>query len=170
MFSWLLLLSVEQWVKKPVYWSSHYGSDSWSVYEVIGEPDVYPDYGDLRRSWAQNSDFLDANQFIEVEFEESVILTKLSIYETYHAGGITAIYANRGPCHGQWVLLWTTDGVQDIESSRIFEPPLATVDFPVKVVRLELDCQDNYVEIDAIKMTGVPIGPQGKSCQPFALI
>ena len=144
--------------------------DDWSVYELIGEPDVYPNYGHLKGSWAQNSDFLDAYQFVEVEFEESVILTKLSIYETFHAGGITAIYANRGSCHGQWVLLWTTDEVQDIESSRIFEPPLATVDFPVRVVRLELDCHDKQVEIDAIKMTGIPVGPQGKSFHPFALI
>ena len=31
---------------------------------MIGEPDVYPEYGDIRGTWAQKD--IDANQYIEV--------------------------------------------------------------------------------------------------------
>ena len=154
-------ITEEQWVEKAVYWSSQKESDEGAL-EIVGPPDVYPIYGDEYGIWQQNSDFRDENQFIEVQFEEAVHISVIHIYETYHAGGITAIYARRGSCHNQWELMWTTDGVQDIESSRIFSPSLTPVDFPVKVVRIELDCQGEYRGIDAVQMTGTLIGAQGK--------
>lgn len=51
----------------------------WSANQVIGEPKVYPRYGDIQGSWASRS--CTANEFLEVRYMyntriNSTILTK----------------------------------------------------------------------------------------------
>ncbi len=78
--------------------------NTWSAQCIIGTPKVYPNYGDLQNAWAQASDF-HSNHFIELEFPEEVYVTKLNIYETYHAGGVVRIKL-KNLLKNSWKLVW----------------------------------------------------------------
>ena len=142
----------KQWVHKVLSYSSEYSSKDGSANQVKGKPDVYPDYGDKEEAWT--SKYLDEFQFIEVMFKDALFVRSLNIYETFHAGGVKSIFG-RNPT-GNWQKLWGINHVQDIKEARIFSPPLKIVEFPIKVIRIEIDCTvaDSWVEIDAIQMIG----------------
>ena len=58
---------------------------------------------------------------LKVEFDTAVNVHSISIYETYHAGAVVKV-SLRDP-DGIWVPVWTGDA-EEIEESRIFQPPL----------------------------------------------
>ena len=64
-------------------------------------------------------------------------MTGLDIYETYHAGGVKAIFG-KDPA-GSWKQMWRTEGIQVLHSSRIFTPPLQVVLFE-PVMRKQAFC------------------------------
>lgn len=146
-----------QWVYRVTGFSSQYNDHSWSANQVIGPPNVYPSYGDLRNTWA--SKVIDANQFINLEFQEALYVTAIDIYETFHAGGVKAI-SGKDP-GGAWVTLWSTDAVSVIGQARIFSPTLQKVGFPIKEIQILVDCSvsASWVEIDAVQMRGTRILP-----------
>jgi hypothetical protein len=111
-------------------------------------PRVYPAYGDNSASWAQST--FSAMEFIELEYPDELIITKLNIYETFHAGAVIRIkLKNR---FNIWETVWETSNAQNLETSRIFSPVLRSVTFKTKFVRLDLDCTvaNNWCEIDAV--------------------
>ncbi len=131
------------------YW---FEKDTWSARQVLGKPNVYPKYGDLEYTWAQDQGNLDSLQFIEVEFQTEVFASQINIYETCHAGAVIRIKLLNKESN-QWTTAWQSqNGPQNIESSRVFSPPLTMSTFKTNSVRLELDCStcQSYCEIDAI--------------------
>jgi hypothetical protein len=146
---------VRQWVGRVISFSSQYNEDTWSANKIIGPPLVFPNYGDLQNAWAQASDF-HANHFIELEFPEEVYVTKLNIYETYHAGSVVRIKI-KNPLNDDWKLVWESAvGPMNIETSRIFSPDLKKTLFKTKCVRLDIDCTaaNSFCEIDAVELVG----------------
>jgi hypothetical protein len=88
-------------------------------YQVIGEPKVYPQYGDLQGSWAPKNC---KKEFLEVEFPEELFIDAISIYETFHAGAVTHIGA-WNPMAQRYVPVYH-GAARNIEQSQIFEPKL----------------------------------------------
>lgn len=119
----------------------------------LGPPRNYPNYGDLQNTWAQANDNLGRN-FIELGFPQEVYVTRINVYETYHAGGIVAIKLRNKQLGGTWVSVWEAPNGQarNIEMSRIFSPELERSSFRTDEIRLELDCSvsNSYCEIDAV--------------------
>ncbi|XP_056019555.1 uncharacterized protein LOC125669622 isoform X2 [Ostrea edulis] len=152
------------WVREITNYSSQYNNSGWSARTVIGQPRVYPRYGDLQGSWASAAK--DAHQFIEVAFEKKLYLREINIYETYHAGGVKRVSAK--DVGGNWVTLYETDHCQCIDSSRIFSPQFNQPKFPVDELRIDIDCtaSGSWVEIDAINIVGTtkPDMPSLSSC------
>jgi speckle-type POZ protein len=128
---------------------------NWSAVQIIGQPKVYPEYGDRHGAWAQRD--RDSQQFIVVKFAQSIYLTALNIYETYHAGGIVRIKARNNEAD-QWVTVWESPNQQPevVQQSRIFSPILEKITFKTDAIRLDVDCSlaNSWCEIDAIEMIG----------------
>ena len=61
----------------------------------------------------------------QVGLNEIVNVQSISIYETYHAGAVVKV-SLRDP-HGNWVPVWRGQA-QNIQQSRIFQPPLQVQD------------------------------------------
>ena len=118
----------------------------------LGPPRNYPNYGDLHNTWAQSTDNLGAN-FIELAFPQPVYVTRVNIYETFHAGGVISIKL-RNTQLNTWVTVWTAPNneASNIESSRIFSPELERTTFKTNEIRLDIDCSvsNSYCEIDAV--------------------
>ncbi|KAK3091302.1 hypothetical protein FSP39_018785 [Pinctada imbricata] len=143
---------LRQWVKKVTAFSSQYNNSSWAANCVIGNPRVYPQYGDLHGAWASKD--IDANQFVELCYEEAVFIDEINIYETYHAGAVKRVAA-KNPT-GHWETIYETPRCQKINKSRIFTPPIQRPDYPVDELRVEVDCTacGTWAELDAIELVG----------------
>ncbi|KAH3706035.1 hypothetical protein DPMN_065414 [Dreissena polymorpha] len=142
-----------QWISRVLTFSSVYSPSSWSAQQIIGVANVFPVYGDEIQAWAPKD--IDANQFLEFEFPNKVNVSKIDIYETYHAGGVKAV-----KCYdvtGTWITLWSTAQVSVIKHSRIFSPSFtSTTTCFSNHIRLDIDCSqaNSWVEIDAVMLHG----------------
>lgn len=102
-------------------------------------------------AWAQQ--YIDNLQYIVFKYEEPVYLTKLKIYETYHAGAVIKIRVKNSDTD-EFVTVWRApeNRPQDISKSRIFSPLLEQTFFATQEIRLDLDCSFavSWCEIDAV--------------------
>ncbi|XP_048237179.1 uncharacterized protein LOC125372143 [Haliotis rufescens] len=141
------------WVESVVQFSSQYGYLDWSAENIVGPPDVFPDYGDDPNAWASAE--WTGIEWIEVQISQSLYITKVDIYETYHAGGVKRVSA-WNPSTSSWDVLWQVSAVSVLAASRIFSPPIQTPTYKTDQLRIEVDCgpAQHWVELDAVKVTG----------------
>ena len=59
---------------------------------------------------------------LQLQYDQALYVSRIDIYETFHAGGVKAVLA-KDP-GGQWQQLWKTESVEDIGQARIFSPPI----------------------------------------------
>jgi speckle-type POZ protein len=152
---WSWTEDVELWVKRVVEFSSEYNNHSWAACCVIGEPRVYPRYGDIQGAWAQGN--VSDSEYIIVEFAEKLFIESVEAYETLNAGAIVRISAWNAD-GGEWITRWEADNLmpQVIQTSRCFMPTLQKADFATDRLKLELNCTlaQSWCEIDAVKIKG----------------
>lgn len=154
----------EQWASS-VTASSEYGSDGWSAAQVTGEPDAYPECGDMTEAWA--SETPDQKEWLDVSFDTAVIPTEIEIYQTYNPGAITLVEVideNRIA----YTVYEADPTVQDVCPS-ILTINVDQVAMPVKRVKIYLDqsATGEWNEIDAVKLIGIPL--EGGSAPPPAV-
>ncbi|MGB3945108.1 MAG: hypothetical protein WBK88_09985, partial [Methanothrix sp.] len=83
--------------------SSEYSSTDWSALQATGEPDTYPDHGDITTAWAPLEE--DAGiEWLDLEYEVPILITRVEIFETYNPGAIIGleIYDREGGRHLAW--------------------------------------------------------------------
>ena len=149
--------------------SSQYGSEDgdWSAKQLVGQPDVYPKYGDDRLSWTPNN-MNNGRQWIEVGFREAVYVELVEIYETFNPGAVVKVELidEQGGSH----LIWEGSGGRSATTARIFSVDYTFVAVPCKGVRVTLDTDSvpGWNEIDAVSITGSYNSPwlgQGRSAE-----
>jgi hypothetical protein len=155
-----------QWVSAVTAFSSEYGGD-WSAVEVVGEPDIYPSYGDISGSWTVSASSTSI-EWLELQFALPVQVGSVEVYETYNPGRLIRIQT-RDP-NGVWDTVWTGEA-QDpstFSAARIFAPPLESRAYATQHVRLEVDfvTTSEYYEIDAVAVVSGPDGVACTSCIP----
>lgn len=133
--------------------SSEYGSGDWSAQQMLGEPDVYPNYGDYGRAWAPSSRN-NGLQWAELGFAEAVYVESVDIYETFNAGATVKVELL--DTTGRWHLLWDSTGGSAGGSARVFSVKNGIVTVPCQRVRITLDTDSvsGWNEIDAVSITG----------------
>ncbi|XP_067650151.1 uncharacterized protein [Haliotis asinina] len=144
---------ISLWVDSVVDFSSQYRAVRWSAEKIVGPPDVYPAYGDDPDAWASAQ--WTGIEWIEVQFSQSLYITQVDIYETFHAGGVKEVSA-RNPSTSSWDVLWQVTSVSVITSSRIFSPPIQQSTYKTDQLRITVDCgpANHWVELDAVNVTG----------------
>ncbi|MDF0589842.1 hypothetical protein [Candidatus Methanocrinis natronophilus] len=142
-----------------IYWAAHatasseYSSDAWSALQATGEPDTYPDHGDIETAWAPLEE--DAGvEWLDLEYEVSVLINRVDIYETFNPGAVSGleIYDDTGDRH----LVWegTMEPAKEARISSIEIRPA----FPTNRIRILLDTTrvPGWNEIDAVGLIGTP--------------
>jgi len=146
---------MEQWVQSVRAFSSQYNTTGWGAHQVIGQPKVYPRYGDIQGAWAQKNPASLSVEWLELEFQEAVLISSIEIYETFNAGAVRRLSALND--RNEWVVIWSGQA-SPIKSSRIFKPSLNLHGkvLATKIIKLDLDCSraDSWCEIDAVKLIG----------------
>ena len=145
-----------QWAARATA-SSEYSSTGWSALQATGEPDTYPSHGDIRTAWASLEE--DAGiEWLDLEYEVPVRISRIEIYETYNPGAITGIeiYDQNGGRQLAW-----EESMEPARTARI-SPIEIDADFPSDRIRIILDTRrvSGWNEIDAVALTGSRPLPQ----------
>ncbi|XP_046369798.2 uncharacterized protein LOC124144440 [Haliotis rufescens] len=146
--------TVETWMTSVIGVSSEFGvvDPRFLATQMLGPPDVYPNYGDLTGTWCAN--FYDDKQWIELAISEPMFVDQVYIYETYHAGGLQNLSVR--DTANSWHLVWTTPNIVVIPHSRIFAPDFQSPSFQVTGFRLHVDMTvaNGWVQMDAMLAVG----------------
>lgn len=175
---------IKQVVEKVVFFSSQYGSDkskSYTAANLAGKFYNYPNYGDFTQAfvlrsygpwWEMSPSFrapidksrrkLNSEDFVDLQFEESVYPTKIEILETYNPGAVVGVLAlesvssfskSKKP---RWRTLWCGAPQDCPARARKFTPPLKRLNHPTKLIRLEFNQShlSYYTELDAVILYG----------------
>jgi hypothetical protein len=122
----------------------------WDADQVIGKPNVYPQYGDIDSAWASLEED-DQIEFLDVNFEGAGPINFIDVYETYNPGAIEKIELFN-PDSNSFETVYTATPFPANPTSRIFRAafPLTTYDVTRAKISLRSDFVTGWNEIDAI--------------------
>lgn len=176
--------------KEVTDYSSQYGSYnslSYVAVNVVGGPEVYPEYGDYAETFSARTygpwwllhSISDRNfktilpkerhaksqDYVELQYEHEVRPVALTVFETYNPGSVVRVLAF-DRLKNRWRELWIgkpTRGFRSRAWPRTLPPEQA---FPTRVLRLEFHHShlDYHAQIDAVLLAGVPTGPGSGPC------
>jgi len=121
---------------------------AWGVEQLIGEPDT-DGYGDQRTAWASASQD-GQEEWIMVDYPESVTPASVEVYETYNPGALTKV--SIFDALGREVVVWEgTDPIQPPAAGGVAKIPVSTI-WSTKQVKIYLDSAKTpgWNEIDTI--------------------
>uniref|UniRef100_H2ZMF1 F-box domain-containing protein n=1 Tax=Ciona savignyi TaxID=51511 RepID=H2ZMF1_CIOSA len=183
---------IKQYAVGIIDYSSQYGGEnrrsfSYSVSNIMGEPQIFPKYGDFTQAavmrtygpWWEKCEspkykkdnrprlFPFASQdYIDVVFDQAVYPWSIAIYETYNPGSLVRILALSIPLplidgFTHWEVLWDNPHPQHNlpTAARMFAPILREIKHRSRIIRLEF-CHSHleyYAELDAVELTGLTI-------------
>ena len=89
-----------QWASKLLRYSSQYGKKQYSAAQVLGKPNVLPNYGESPVAWAPESEDR-GREFVWVEFEEAIPVKQIVIGESLNPGSVSKVilYDESGKRH-----------------------------------------------------------------------
>ncbi len=138
--------------------SSEYGSINWSAQQLLGQPNVYPNYGDSGYAWA-SAEMNSGRQWVELGFLEAVYVEHVDIYETFNPGAIVNVELvdTKGNSH----LIWEAEGGPAATAARVLSVRNVSATVPAKGVRITVDTDSvsGWNELDAVSITGSYTSP-----------
>jgi len=154
----LSLTAQVRYADSVIAFSSQYSSTNWSAEQILGPPDTYPSYGDIRTAWsAETPD--DQREFIELHYANPAPVQSVAIYEIFNPGSVDTIYV-RNPDTDQWQVVWSgTAAPLSFPDSRIFIVNFAPTAFNVSELRIAVNSPavPGWNEFDAVGISSAPI-------------
>lgn len=127
----------------------------WSSFVVLGEPDTYPEYGDIQTAWA--SRYPDEMvELLAISFDTAQYVNNVSIYETFNPGAVSEVSV-RNKEDGSWMTVYEGGIELGLKAaSRIMEINFTTTSFLVDAVRINISSVlvEGWNEIDAVSISG----------------
>lgn len=140
-----------QWAAQVLRYSSQYGKKQYSATQVLGKPNVLPNYGESPVAWAPASEDK-GREFVWVEFDKAIPVKQIAIGESLNPGAVSKIilYDESGKRH---TVYENKHPANTMDRSRIFHVTLdAMTDYRVKKLWLELNTSavEGMQQIDCI--------------------
>ena len=137
------------WANRVIEFSSEYSDSDWSAEQILGQPDTYPQNGDLPTAWASESED-GQSEFVKVGYEVPAHITGVKIYETYNPGAVNRVEAIDG--EGDVHLLWQGAAETLPQKKRIFRIDVPATEYKVQAILIHFDSQQvkGWNQIDAV--------------------
>ncbi len=150
------LTEVRQWAAS-ASGSSQFGTDGWSFGQATGEPNTAT-CGDIRTAWASSSRV--GQDFLILDYAQSVIPTQINIYQTYNPGAIISVEVESITTSQNVSLPNSADPVGNTPCPGVFTLDVTEIDFPVDRVIIYVDqtLTNGWNEIDAVELVGLGEG------------
>jgi hypothetical protein len=141
-----------QYASEVLDFSSEYTSDCgpWSSCQILGEPDMYPEYGDSSENWANESPN-GGLEYLELGFSNPAPINYIDIYETYNPGSINQVSVKNSST-GLYEVVYTSSAEVAPEEARILHITFPLTTYDVSSVRIDMDTAlfDSFIQIDAV--------------------
>lgn len=177
---------IYQDVREVTDYSSQYGSCnsiSYVALNVIGAPEVFPEYGDYSETfsartygpwWLQHSisdrnfktilpkeRHVKSQDYLELQYEHHVYPAIVTVFETYNPGSVVRILAF-DRLKSRWKELWVGKPTKGAEACAWPRPVSSENAFPTRILRMEFHHAhlDYHAQIDAVVLAGPLKEPQ----------
>ncbi|PJF21461.1 MAG: hypothetical protein CUN56_10985 [Phototrophicales bacterium] len=146
--------------------TSEYSNPNWGFIQATGAPDTTV-CGDETTAWASATST--GMDILVLEYAELVQPTEINIYQTYNPGAIISVEVsnNTEPNAETYVLPNSEDPPGNTDCPGVFTieiteelPPINTV-----IIYLDQAITDNWNEIDAVELVGVPVNSDETSME-----
>jgi hypothetical protein len=152
------VIAQKQFAHKVEYVSREYNSypDGWCAAQMLGVPNVYPEYGDIEEAWTPAS-YGDQRDTVILSFWPSSSADSLFIYETNSPGFIDSVWVSPNATFG-WALVYSAVPSFYGDTSRLLSiniPSSVLALGPIKYVKFTVatDMAQDYVEVDAVALS-----------------
>lgn len=125
----------------------------WSGYQILGKPNVYPNYGDIPDAF-NPLQFGAQRDFIELGFDNNGPIDSIFIYQTYTPGFVDSVFV-KNPGTLAWDLVYSAIAAPTAPVATMLEIGFPMTSYTVKEVRFTLanDTATDWVEIDAVAIS-----------------
>jgi hypothetical protein len=126
----------------------------WCASQVLGEPNVYPDYGDIDDAWTPE-DYGDERDALVLWFDNNGPIDSIAIYQTNEPGLVDSVWV-KNPGTSIWDLVYsaipapTNSGVAEILG---FSFPMTAYNVSEIKITFANDLAEDYLEIDAVAIS-----------------
>ena len=132
--------------------SSEYYNNGYGTADLLGAPDVYPNYGDYANAWSPST-ITGPREFLVLAFDDPAPINFVDIYETFNPGAVDTVYV-KNPATGLFQVVYTATAAPAPQVARIKHITFPTTLFSVSEVRIALrtSVMPDWVEIDAVSI------------------
>lgn len=145
----------EQYAMAVEGFSSEYNAspEAWSAQQTLGQPDVYPAYGDIGEAWASKTEDSE-REFLVLTFDNPQKATEIEVYETFNPGAVDTLYLRKAS-DKSWVMIWSGSADNNLPpASRIFSVSFPETSFETDAIRVAINSPSvpGWNEIDAVRI------------------
>ncbi len=157
LMGYVVIAQEVQWASRVLDFSTQLSEYQYSATQVLGKPDVLPDYGDNPNAWLPSRP--NRTSFIKVRFDQAMRVQQIAIGESFNPGALYQVFLydenNR-----EYLLNTFIPRPLNVEG-RLLNIYLSETEYAVSAVKIVLDGSQvpGYNGIDAIGISGstVPI-------------
>jgi outer membrane protein OmpA-like peptidoglycan-associated protein len=144
-----------QWASKVLDFSSQLSEYQYSATQVLGKPNVLPEYGDNPNAWLPSRP--NRVSFVKVGFEQPMKVRQLAVGESFNPGAIYQVFLY-DENDREYLLNTFTPRPLNVEG-RLLNIYLSETEFSVSAVKIVIDGSKvpGYNGIDAIGISGTTI-------------
>lgn len=130
--------------------SSEFVDPNFAASQVLGAPDVYPDYGTLAGQWLSSSPD-EPREYIVLEFSNPGPINFIDIYETLNPGAVDTVYV-KDPGTNEYVEVYTGTASAGLEIGTRNHITFDLTTFDVSEIRIAMasDSVSGYNGLDAV--------------------
>lgn len=158
-----------RWATNVIGFSSQYSSPAYGAVQALGEPNVFPNYGDDSKAWSPRTEN-GQREHLVLGYNDPIPVAGVAIFETYYPGAVDKVLL-RNAASGDWVEVWTGVAAAEPEEARVFLVSFPKTAFLVNAVRIELDSPGvpGWHEIDAVAIMDSDPATVGPSIGAFTI-
>ena len=164
-----LMAQDTQWAHEVVEFSSELTPQQYSANQVLGEPNVLPNFGESPNAWLPRRP--DKVDFIKVSFKKAIPIQQIAIAESFNPTAVQNVYAYDES--GKEYLINSFTPRETEVPGRLFNFFFDMTDYKVKAIKVEINGAEvsGYNGIDAIGISNsnIPIKVQIKVTEPWGI-
>jgi len=157
------------WAHEVVEFSSELTPQQYSAQQILGEPNVLPNFGESPNAWLPRRP--DNVDFIKVSFKKAIKIQQIAIAESFNPTAVKNVYAYDES--GKEYLINSFTPRETEIPGRLFNFFFDMTEYKVKAIKVEIDGSQvsGYNGIDAIGISksNIPIKVQIKVTEPWGI-
>ena len=140
-----------RWASSVISFSSEWEEFDYGAIQVLGEPDVYPNYGDIELAWSPVGH--DDQEFLELGYSHPIPINFIDIYETFGPDFVDTVFV-KNPNTDQYEIVYTAIPEYKGDSAQILHITFPMTSFPVSEVMISMDMSVviGWNEVDAVSI------------------